>query len=166
MKERTKLALRVEAVLISVCLVITAMCLLCSCSAQERIVTVPEIHEVHHNHTDSVIVRDSVIDLQTTIIRELDSASMAEYGIRLQKAERAWLVQTDRLKRELSELKESKSDTVIQRDSIPYPFEVIKEVPRQRGKVEWVLILAGFIGIGAVFLWIVNKLKRHLPFMS
>ena len=163
MKERTKLALRVEAVLISVCLVFTALWLLCSCSAQERIVTVPEIHEVHHNHTDSVIVRDSVTDLQTTIIRELDSAAMAEYGIRLQKAERAWLVQTDRLKRELSELKESKSDTVIQRDSVPYPVEVIKEVPANLSKTQRGLMLIGIAALMALIIFGATKLKRFLP---
>lgn len=163
MKERTKLALRVEAVLIGIGLAMVALWLLCSCSAQERIVTVPEIHEVHHNHTDSVIVRDSVIDLQTTIIRELDSATMAEYGIRLQKAERAWLVQTDRLKRELSELKESKSDTVIQRDSIPVPYEVIKEVPANLSKTQRGLMLIGIAALMALIIFGAIKLKRFLP---
>jgi hypothetical protein len=37
---------------------------------------------------------------------------MAKYGIQLKNAERAWLIQTDLLRRELSELKEAKIDTV------------------------------------------------------
>ena len=139
--------------------------LLCSCGTHERIVTVPEVHEVHHHHTDSVILRDSVIDHQKTTIRELDSAAMAEYGIRLQKAERAWLIQTDRLKRELLEMKQSKSDTVIQRDSIPkpYPVEVIKEVPREKSKIEIVMFTFGIISLMALILFIGFKLKRFLP---
>lgn len=58
-------------------------------------------------------------------------------------------------------------DTLYQatHDSIPVPYPVEKLVPRERGKMEWVLILAGCIAIVVMFLWIVNKLKRYLPFM-
>ena len=107
-------------------------------SCSPKVVTVPEIHHEYHSHTDSVLMRDSVIDRQTNIIREVDSATMAEYGIRLEKAERAWLVQTDRMRRELSELRESRNDTVEVRDTInvPYPVEVVKEPPL-KDKVWW-----------------------------
>ncbi len=107
-------------------------------SCSPRVVTVPEIHHEYHSHTDSVIKRDSVIDRKNTVIRELDSAAMAEYGIQLQRAERAWLVQTDQMRRELSELREAKSDTVEVRDTInvPYPVEVVKE-PSLKDKVWW-----------------------------
>ena len=107
-------------------------------SCSPRVVAVPEIHHEYHSHTDSVIHRDSVIDRRQTVIRELDSAAMAEYGIQLRNAERAWLVQTDQMRRELSELRESRSDTVKVRDTInvPYPVEVVKE-PSLKDKVWW-----------------------------
>ena len=139
---------------------------LTSCTTT-KVVTVPEVHEQHHWHTDSVIKRDSVIRDRQTTIREVDSATMAQYGIRLDKAQRAWLIQTDRLQREIERLQSVSNtrDTVRDSVSVPYPVEVTKEVPMERGKVEWVLILAGCIAIVVVFLWIVNKLKGYLPFM-
>ena len=139
-----------------------AMMYLCSCTTT-RMVTVPEVHEVHHHHTDSVFKRDSVIDHKTTTIRELDSAAMAQYGIKLERAERAWLIQTDRLQRELSELTEAKSDTVIQRDSVPYPVEVVKEVPRQKSWFERTMFSVGIIALMALALFLAMKIKRHLP---
>lgn len=135
---------------------------LTSCTTT-RVVTVPEVHEVHHHHTDSVFKRDSVIDHKTTTIRELDSAAMAQYGIKLERAERAWLIQTDRIQRELSELKEAKSDTVIQRDSVPYPVEVIKEVPRQSNWFERIMFCTGIISILCLILFVAKKIERHLP---
>ena len=135
---------------------------LCSCTTT-KFVTVPEVHEVHHHHTDSVFKRDSVIDHKTTTIRELDSAAMAEYGIKLERAERAWLIQTDRLQRELSELKEAKNDTVSRRDSIPYPVEVIKEVPRQKTLLERSVFCAGLIAIMILTLIVASKIKKFLP---
>jgi hypothetical protein len=135
---------------------------LMSCTTT-RVVTVPEVHEVHHHHTDSVFKRDSVIDHKTTTIRELDSAAMAQYGIKLERAERAWLIQTDRLQRELSELKEAKSDTVIQRDSVPYPVEVVKEVPRKSTWFERIMFCTGIVSILCLILFVAKKIERHLP---
>lgn len=139
---------------------------LTSCTTT-KVVTVPEVHEQHHWHTDSVIKRDSVIHDRQTTIREVDSATMAQYGIRLDKAQRAWLIQTNRLQREIERLQSVSNtrDTVRDSVSVPYPVEVTKEVPMERGKMEWVLIIAGCIAIVVVFLWIVNKLKGYLPFM-
>ena len=135
---------------------------LTSCTTT-KVVTVPEVHEQHHHHTDSVFKRDSVIDHKTTTIRELDSAAMAQYGIKLERAERAWLIQTDRLQRELSELKEAKNDTVIQRDSVPYPVEVIKEVPRQKSWFEHTMFSVGIFALMALALFLAMKIKKYLP---
>ena len=145
-----------------IALAVALMLAFCGCTTT-RVVTVPEVHEVHHHHTDSVFKRDSVIDHKTTTIRELDSAAMAQYGIKLEKAERAWLIQTDRLQRELSELKEAKSDTVIQRDSVPYPVEVIKEVPRKSTWFERIMFCTGIVSILCLILFVAKKIERHLP---
>ena len=145
-----------------ICVLMMIALWLTSCTTT-RVVTVPEVHEVHHHHTDSVFKRDSVIDHKTTTIRELDSAAMAQYGIKLEKAERAWLIQTDRLQRELSELKEAKSDTVIQRDSVPYPVEVVKEVPRKSTWFERSMFSVGIIALMALALFLAMKIKKYLP---
>lgn len=139
---------------------------LTSCTTT-KVVTLPEVHEQHHWHTDSVIKRDSVIHDRQTAIRELDSAAMAQYGIQLKQNEKAWMVSVAELRREVERLESMTADRDTVRDSVsvPYPVEVTKEVPMERGKMEWVLILAGCIAIFVVFLWIVNKLKGYLPFM-
>lgn len=54
---------------------------------------------------------------------------------------------------------------IAKTDTIPQPYEVIKQVPRQRSTLEWVLSIAGFLSIMGAFLWVVNKLKRYLPGM-
>ena len=131
-------------------------------SCSPRVVTVPEIHHEYHSHTDSVLMRDSVIDRQTNIIREVDSATMAQYGITLKEAERAWLIQSDRLQREIQQLRESHNYTVEVRDTInvPYPVEVIKEPPL-KDKVWWsvkCLLIALFI---LFLIRLIPKLKRR-----
>ena len=107
--------------------------MLTACKNTEYI-TVPEIHEVHHHHTDSIKQTDSVTVEKETVIMQLDSAAMAQYGIQLKSAERAWLVKTAELERRLQQLIENHTDTVHERDSVPYPVEVIKEVP---AKLTW-----------------------------
>ena len=62
---------------------------------------------------------------------QLDSAAMAKYGIRLQKAERAWLVKTEELQRQIERLEamSQSKDSVHDSIPVPYPVETIKEVP-------------------------------------
>ena len=100
--------------------------LVCACSP--KVMTVPEVHNFYHHDTDSVFINDSVIERQTTIIREVDSATMAQFGIQMERQQRAWLIQNDLLKKEISMLKQSKNDTVHIRDSIPVPYPVEKKV--------------------------------------
>ena len=142
--------------------VVVSMLLFFMVSCSTKVVTVPEIHHEYHSHTDSVLMCDSVIDRQTNIIREVDSATMAQYGITLKEAERAWLIQSDRLQREIQQLKESRNDTVEVRDTInvPYPVEVVKEPPL-KDKVWWsvkCLLIALFI---LFLIRFIPKLKRR-----
>lgn len=126
---------------IAVCIVLGA--LLSGCSLT-KYVPVPEVHTEHHWHTDSVLKHDSTYHETTTTIMQLDSAAMAAYGIRLQKAERAWLVKTQEMERIIQELmaKSERKDTV--HDSIPYP---VKEIVIQ--EPAWVIkgrkYLANFV---------------------
>lgn len=126
-----------------------------------RYVTVPEVHEHWHHTTDTIHKTDSIIDHQTTTIREVDSATMARYGIQMKGMQRAWLIETNRLQRELSELRQSHTDTIHERDSIPYPVEVEKEVPAQlswwqQTRLHLANIVLWLLGIGGV-VFIVKK---------
>lgn len=164
MKERTKLALKVEGVLIGILSIMVALWFLCSCTTT-RYVTVPEVHEQHHWHTDSVHKTDSVIHEKQTTIRELDSAAMAQYGIQIRQNEKAWLVMSNELRREIERLEAMCADRDTVRDSIPkpYPVEVIKEVPRQKTLLERVVFFTGLISIMILILIIVSKIKKFLP---
>ena len=138
-------------------LVVLLVFLLHSCKTVyvDRPYPVPEVHTEHHYHTDSVNHTDSVIDHQTTIIREVDSATMAQYGIQLKDMERAWLIQSDRLYKEIERLNQSKADTVIVRDTIPQLVPVPSDpviVPAEltawqifRIKLANILLIAGLI---------------------
>jgi hypothetical protein len=130
-----------------------------------RYVPVEQQHTEHHWHTDSVKERDSVHTEKNTVIRELDSAAMAKYGIQMERNQKAWLVlqrEMEARMRELERITDTK-DTI--RDSIPtpYPVEVIKEVPRERSKVEWTLIVVGILSLMILILYVANKLRRFLP---
>ena len=107
------------------------LCALFGSCTTTKYVPVPEVHEHWHHSTDTIHKTDSIIDRQTTTIREVDSATMARYGIQLKDMQRAWLIETNRLQRELSKLRQSHTDTIHERDSIPYPVEVTKEVPAE-----------------------------------
>ena len=134
-------------------------------SCKTKVVTVPEVHEHWHHTTDTIERTDSVIDHQTTIVREVDSATMARFGIELNGMQKAWLVETDRLQRELSALRETRTDTIIERDSIPVPYPVEKEVPAQLSKWQKVKMGAGsvaLIGGGLVLVLGLLKLKKKI----
>lgn len=137
-----------------------AILLLVGCKHVEY-VTVPEVHTEHIYHTDSIHQIDSVFDHQTTVIREVDSATMAQYGIQLANAQRAWLIQNDRLQREIERLREKKADSVFIHDSIavPYPVEKIVEKP-YTPKLVQVLAWVGGILIISVLGWVGIKIYK------
>lgn len=125
-------------------------------------VPVETVHKEYHNHTDSVKQIDSIFHEKETIIRELDSAAMAEYGIRLEGMQKAWLVQTKELERRLKELQEQKTDTVVKVDSVQVIVPVEKELTKWQsfccdyGK----MMLGGtVIGILLVILLVVAKIN-------
>ena len=159
----TNQALRTATVKTVIILAVIITCVLLaifsSCTTTEY-VTVPEVHEYWHHSTDTIHKTDSVIDRQTTTIREVDSATMAQYGIQMSTLQTAWLIQTDRLQREISALRATRTDTVHERDSIPYPVEVVKEVPRDRSTVEWVLLIIGLLAIAWIIFRITTKIKH------
>ena len=138
-------------------LLLAAVSIVLTACKETEYITVPEYHEVHHHHTDSIKQTDSVTVEKETVIMQLDSAEMAKYGIQLKAAERAWLVKTAELERRLQQLIENHTDTVHERDSIPYPVEVIKEVEVEKPLHWWqkaLMFLGGAFIIGvAIWIW-------------
>ena len=143
MKERTKLALKCEAVLISICLALVALWLLCSCTTT-KVVTVEKVK------TDTTYITKQ----QRDSIWLHDSIHVTERGdtIRIEK----W--HTKYIEREVH-------DTLYRAkvDSIPVPYEVIKEVPRKKSMIELVVFCIGILAIMALVLFLAMKLKMFLP---
>lgn len=138
--------------------------MLTGCKAQERIVTVPEIHTEHHWHTDTVKERDSTHTERETVIREVDSAAMAQYGIQMERNQRAWLVLQREMEQRLRELEHTAATSDTVRDSIPVPYPVVKEVPGKPNAVERLLIIVGVVALVALFLMMLVRLvKKELP---
>ena len=107
------------------------LCALFAGCTTTKYVPVTETRTEHHWHTDSVRQRDSTHTERNTIIRELDSAAMARYGIQMESNQRGWLVLQREMENRLRELEHmsAKRDTV--RDSIPAPLPVEKKVPAE-----------------------------------
>jgi hypothetical protein len=102
---------------------------------------------------------DSVIMEKTTTVMQLDSAAMAKYGIELKNAERAWLVKTAELERQLQKLSSIKADTVRIVDSIQVPVPVEKKLTKwQQTCIDCGKLLM-FISLAGVILLIVRLLK-------
>lgn len=131
--------------------ILFVLALLASCGTTEY-VPVVQTNTEHHWHTDSVHEKDSTYHEKTTTIMQLDSAAMAKYGIQLKAAERAWLVKTEELQREIERLEAMSMSKDSAHDSIPvpYPVEVIKEVPAELSWWQRLLIWVGNIGLIAI----------------
>lgn len=143
-------------------IILTAVAMLAGCRTT-KYVTVPEQHTEHHWHTDSVKERDSIHIDRVTTIRELDSAAMAQYGIRLKAAERAWLVQSREMEMRLQELEHMTANHDTIHDSIPIPYPVTEYVAKpltrwQQARIHMGELLLALIAAAAGFgLW---RLKR------
>ena len=112
-----------------------------------RYVPLEQTHTEHHWHTDSVHTTDSVVHMKETTIMQLDSAEMARYGIQLKSAERAWLIKTQELQRQIERLEAMTATKDSVHDSIPYPVEVIKEVPAKVSGWQSGLMRVGFVAL-------------------
>lgn len=149
------------AVGLAICTMIT---MLTSCTTT-KYVPVPQVSTEHHWHTDSVIQHDSVKTEKTTVVRELDSTAMAQYGIRLKAAERAWLIETNELREQIRQLIKLRQDSAMHSDSIPVPVPVEVKVPAEINGWQWFQIWAGrlaLIAITLILLVVVFRLKNPL----
>ena len=133
-----------------------------------KYVPVTETHTEHHWHTDSVRERDSTHTERETVIREVDSAAMARYGIQMESNQRAWLVLQREMENRLRELKHMTAQHDTINDSIPYPVEVIKEVPAkltwwQQTRLHLVnILLYLLLAIGIIYIGR-RHLKKYMP---
>ena len=113
--------------------------------------------EIHHTR-DSVHHTDSIIKEKQVTIMQLDSEAMAQYGIKLENAEKAWLVLQKELESKIRKLIEHKTDSFIKTDTIRVPYPIVTNVIKWRDK-------AAYIGLGfvvSVFIIVVIFIVRWL----
>lgn len=127
-----------------------------------RYVPITETHTEHHWHTDTLKERDSTHTESKTVIRELDSAAMARYGIQMQANQRAWLVLQREMENRLRELEHMSAQKDTVRDSIPVPYPVERIVERKRSAMEWGLMIIGALMLIGGIVWIIFKIKQLL----
>ena len=142
---------------------VVVLCCISSCTTTQY-VPVVETHTDHHWHTDSVRQRDSTHTERETVIRELDSAAMAQYGIQMQANQRAWLVLQREMENRLRELEHMAAQRDTVRDSIPVPYPVVEYVERKMSAIDKLLIATGILSIISVLIFTAYKLRRFLPF--
>ena len=92
---------------------------------------------------------------------QLDSAAMAQYGIQLKNAERAWLVKSWELERQIENLQRLTAYRDTIRDTIQVPYPVEKKLSKwQQAKVDW----GGWallIVVVLIFLFLIFALRRR-----
>ena len=142
---------------------VVVLCCISSCTTTKH-VPVVETHTDHHWHTDSVRQRDSTHTERETVIRELDSAAMARYGIQMKANQRAWLVLQREMENRLRELEHMSAQRDTVRDSIPVPYTVVEYVERKMSGIDKFLIATGIFSIISILIFAVYKLRRFLPF--
>ena len=142
---------------------VVVLCCISSCTTT-KYVPVVETHTDHHWHTDSVRQRDSTHTERETVIRELDSAAMARYGIQMQANQRAWLVLQREMENRLRELEHMTAQRDTVRDSIPVPYPVPEYVERKMSAIDKFLIATGIFSIISVLIFAAYKVRRFLPF--
>lgn len=120
-------------ILIGIVVAVIFIALLLMGCTTTRVVEVPVTHQEHHWHTDSVHEVDSVIKEQMTTVMMLDSAAMAKYGIQLKSAERAWLVRTAELERQLKQLTQTTQTADTVRDTVT----VVVKAESTEAKLTW-----------------------------
>lgn len=117
-KERMKAACLQCVVFIMMVLLGLGLCALMGSCKSVEYVAVPQQHTEHHWHTDSVHQTDSVIMERETVVMQLDSEAMAQYGIQMKSAERAWLVKTAEMERQIARMQAMSATRDTVRDTV------------------------------------------------
>ena len=146
------------AIILAIIITCVLMAILSSCTTT-KYVPVTETRTEHHWHTDTVRQRDSTHTERETVIREVDSAAMAKYGIQMQANQRAWLVLQREMENRLLELEHMTAQRDTVRDSIPVPYPVVKMVEKplswwERLRLNIFNVLLGVIALVIIFFFI------------
>lgn len=127
-------------------------------SCKTEYIPIETVKTEYHHTRDSIHHTDSIIKETQLTIMQLDSEAMAQYGIKLENAEKAWLVLQKELESKIKKLMEHKTDSFIKTDTIRVPYPVVTNKVRWQDK-------AAYIGLGiviSVFIIVVIFVVRWL----
>ena len=124
------------------------LCWLLSCCTTTKVVTIERTQYdttyVASHQRDSIFLHDSVY-------------------VKEWKADDTIFIYRTQLRDRWRERIVADTCLVTKIDSIPVPYEVVKEVQRKRGKTETWLLILGTFSLIAVVVFAANKLKKLLP---
>lgn len=120
------------------------VCALTGCTTTKYV----EVEKVHH---DSIYVTK----FQKDSVWLHDSVWVERFGD---------TVRIDRWHTKYIEKQIHDTTYVAKRDTIPQPYEVIKEVPKKLNRLQTLLIWSGGLSICAIIIFLVIKFKKFLPF--
>lgn len=129
-------------------------------------VPVKEFHtEIEHHH-DTIRERDSTYHEKSTIIREVDSAAMAKYGVQLKNAQRAWLVETNELREQIWKLERLREENINKSDTVPVPYTVERKLNKwEQVKMDYggfsMIVSLGIVIFGILWLYLRRTGRRH-----
>ncbi len=143
-------------------LIIVAILITCIGCRSSKPVIVPEYHYRNVRVVDTLLQVDTITEHSSTIIREVDSATMAQFGVQLSGIERAWLIDRTTMQREISKLRQSHGDTVLIHDSVPLPYPVYKTEYKEKPLKWWQqgLIYTGGASLLVLVIVVYVKIKK------
>lgn len=130
----------------TVCMVMLALSM-CSCTTTQY---VPVIEHKTDTLIQTRLQRDSIYLKDSTHVSE------KQYGDTL-------VIERDRWHTKYVEKQVRDTTYISKTDTVPAPYPVIKEVPRQRSTTEKALAGLGMLTLLGGIIWIAWKLKRFLP---
>lgn len=130
----------------TVCMVMLALSM-CSCTTTQY---VPVIERKTDTLIQTRLQRDSIYLKDSTHVSEKQNGDTL-------------VIERDRWHTKYVEKQVRDTTYISKTDTVPAPYPVIKEVPRQRSTTEKALAGLGMLTLLGGIIWIVWKLKRFLP---
>lgn len=130
----------------TVCMVMLALSM-CSCTTTQY---VPVIEHKTDTLIQTRLQRDSIY------LKDSTHVSVKQNGDTL-------VIERDRWHTKYVEKQVRDTTYISKTDTVPAPYPVIKEVPRQRSTTEKALAGLGMLTLLGGIIWIAWKLKRFLP---
>ena len=130
----------------TVCMVMLALSM-CSCTTTQY---VPVIEHKTDTLIQTRLQRDSIYLKDSTHVSEKQNGDTL-------------VIERDRWHTKYVEKQVRDTTYISKTDTVPAPYPVIKEVPRQRSTIEKALAGLGMLTLLGGIIWIAWKLKRFLP---